>query len=752
MSQEGSMERTVQEHEEKPESVFSSVNAAPADAVSDDAKPSTSAEIAAATKEPSSEPPGGKEPQSFHFAGYGASQATSESVTLVPSASSSKLHVSEASAPHFEPSEPLPMPSRDLPQTPKSATAMTSLTLLVPTGKHQEEKARVAVKLPSPLDGEPGTPAEVPVSPKTQETPPTKYSFSSSIWDAFSLGAPKTGSHAQSLTSSSVPGSDKPQEFTEPTPQSKSLLHGGPSVPTAAADGTRTMTIEVKAESSEQSRAVLSPRNIVPWSCTPRRIEKKRETPEVAQEPLSPMSPVSVSSPGSLPSPRRTKAAYSHLLRDETYVPPRVPWATLIVTWLQVQSHWNFLHKHYPERCASVVTIVDDRHWERAPLAAFHHENVVHLASNLVSFFVKAFVLEAALGMTYFTAVLTIAIVLVGLVNTFIVAVASEFIKASPVRTMCSHTFAGVVVVLDMLARKHFSHSVIHYGPLVFNIWPLASMVVESFTLVMFSGKNLLPMVSGLLVGAFLAGTAAGNFIISVRYPRQHLHLCVVPKAPVTFLFAISIMAAYVYGPYPRPPAVAKSALTFRYPVWSLPGIRTLYLPNVFMMGYVIMSLLPVGAKLELEIGHYRFLGLVIGLLFAMNISLDSLAWVIWKHIIALRTEGPAPAPHSLSCGCGLVGVLLALKVIHHMRHPQSDYQMASFPIPVPFWAGVLMELAHLGCSMPQGSTFGHVTGVVLGLAVGHCRSEYFVNCIPGVGSFSASSTPQYRSESLPQH
>lgn len=74
-----------------------------------------------------------------------------------------------------------------------------------------------------------------------------------------------------------------------------------------------------------------------------------------------------------------------------------------------------------------------------------------------------------------------------------------------------------------------------------------------------------------------------------------------------------------------------------------------------------------------------------------------------------------------MSSGCSLIGTLLALKTVHYRKHRDScGYQMASFTIPVPFWTGVLLELAHVRFFITGTSTVGHVSGILAGLIVAH--------------------------------
>ncbi|KAK8759408.1 hypothetical protein V5799_002958 [Amblyomma americanum] len=318
---------------------------------------------------------------------------------------------------------------------------------------------------------------------------------------------------------------------------------------------------------------------------------------------------------------------------DEAFAAPRVPWATFITMGIHVHAHWSYLHRHHAERCASVAAILDGGHWDRVAFAAFHHSDVVHLTSNMFSFFFKGLLLETALGPIHFASVLATAVVMVGLLSALALLMLYEVTSLSHVQVMCMHTFAGVIVCLEVLTRKYFYYSRIHYGKYEFGLRPLAFVLFELLVLYASSVNNPLPMISGLVAGAFLSKTSLGKFITS-------------------------------------------------------------------------------------------FLCLAFGLLFTVNVLQDGLSWILWTYLTAFRGDLPTPVPLSSSCSAGLVGTLLAMKIIHQKRHPYRDYQVASFPIPMPFWTCVPLELAHLHLFMPRGSTVDHVTGVLLGLIFTHYYRE----------------------------
>ncbi|KAH7974492.1 hypothetical protein HPB49_015937 [Dermacentor silvarum] len=402
---------------------------------------------------------------------------------------------------------------------------------------------------------------------------------------------------------------------------------------------------------------------------------------------------------------------------EELTTASRFPLATLIVIFLQVQAHLNFLNKHYPERCASVAAILHDGLWERVAPAAFHHDNIVHITANVASFFFKGLILEAALGTKYFVCVLAIVVILVGVVNLSLLKMLCTLAGTTHLETTCMHTFAGVVVALELLHREHFCGSTIHLGgKLVVSERPLTCVLLELLILCVSSPKSFVPMVSGLLVGLLLAEGLMGKFII--RMPRRpgRLHVCGVPGTAVTCLFIACACIAHASGPYPILPAVDQATWTLEHSPFVLPLV---YVGNVCHLAYVLLSLLAVGQRLERDLGHYRFLALLVGLILAVTVLRDGLPAVIWKHL--LRRRDPLPALFRRpgdDCGCALFCAVLALKAVYHRGRGRSLYEMASFPVHMPFWPGVALELMLLHLQTHQSSSFGHVIGVLLGLAV----------------------------------
>ncbi|XP_049513729.1 uncharacterized protein LOC119431190 isoform X6 [Dermacentor silvarum] len=144
-----------------------------------------------------------------------------------------------------------------------------------------------------------------------------------------------------------------------------------------------------------------------------------------------------------------------------------------------------------------------------------------------------------------------------------------------------------------------------------------------------------------------------------------------------------------------------------------------LYQPDVYWLAYAVLSIWDVGQELEQEIGHLGFLFLAGLLLKALHVLLDGLCWILWCHLLALGDNLPTPVPHSSSCTCGLVAALMALKVVHHVMHPGCVYRMASMPIYVPFWTGVLFELAVQNVASGSAAyIYGPILGILLGIAV----------------------------------
>lgn len=709
MSYQGSDPHATVDEKDKQDGTVSTTDGALTDAAHT-AEPSASTDVPATGTAPSQDATASQESQSSQPMDRGARDVPADTVAVTENASPSRKQTTAAAASIPEVTELRAEQVSEACQTPKSPlVASRSLTLLFSPGKQQQLPRSPLNLKASTTSSEPGMydSRRNPMSPRSPESPPLKFWSSGGLLDV------------ASAVSSDVLSS--------------------------------TQQVRSQDEPAAEYGAMTSPRALQPRSETPKRLVRKPGTPVAAMGVASwpsRASPAPMGSPAVVwPSTQGEGTVLqspSAAMTYERYVPARVPWMTLLVIWLQVRAHWMFLHKHYPERCASVRTILMEGHWERALLAAFHHADAEHLLSSLLSFLPKALILEAALGTTHFASLFAKVVVLVGFVNTLVVLLVFNLTAMSFLQTMCMHTFAGVIVTFELLMRTHFGSATIHYSNFELRIRSPAVMVLELIMLHFCSGKNDFPMVSGLLVGAFLAKTSLGNFITRIRRPRQHLQLCVVPAVPVTYLLIAIIIVAFLYGPYPDRSAPNAVQLTFLYSVWDPLFLPALYLPNIYQLTFVVLSLFAVGKELERDLGHYGFLCLAAGLLLGLNVLLDGLSWIAWKHLGAFQDGLPPPVRHSRSCSCALVGVLLAMKVVHHRRHPHCEYDMARFPIYVPFWTGVLLELMLLHLQMPEGHTLGHVTGILLGLVVTNCRKECFANCIPGVlGRFLATGTPE---------
>ncbi|XP_077495681.1 uncharacterized protein LOC144106714 [Amblyomma americanum] len=711
MSQQGSDDHATVENKDDQGGGVSTTDAAVADAAHTP-QPSATTDVPDTGAAPSSDTTASQQPHSSQPLDSGALGASANSVAVTENASPSLQQASEAAAPIPEVTKLRAEQVTEACQTPQpTAVAYRSLTLQFSPGK-QRHLPRSSSKLrTSTTSSEPGTPDGLrsPMSPRSVETSPLKFRPLGRLLDIVSA------------VSSNVLSSTRETRGQE--------------------------------EPSREYGVVSSPRALMPRSETPKRLATKPGTPVAATGASSPPSratPPSVATPAVVWPSTLGEGTAIHspntAIAYERYVPPRIPWVTLLVMCLQVRAHWMFSHKHYSERCASVRTILLDGHWERALFAAFHHADAEHLLSSLLSFLPKALILEAALGATHFASLFVKVAVLVGVVNSLVVRLISQFPPLSVLRTTCTHTFAGVIAVFELLIRTHFGRATIHYGNYQLGIRSPVVMVVELLLLHLCSNKNDCPIVSGLLVGTFLAKTSLGNFITRIRRPRQHLQLCVVPCAPVTYLLIAVITVAFLYGPYPDRSAPNAMQLTFLYPVWEPLFLPALYLPSVYQLAFVVLSLFRVGRELERDLGHYGFLIFATGLLLGVNALLDGLSWIAWRHLVAFQDDLPPPVRHSSTCSCALVGALLAMKVIHHRRHPHCEYHMACFSIYVPFWTGVLLELTLLHLEMPDGYTLGHVTGILLGLVVNNCRKECFANFLPRVlERFLVRATPEDR-------
>ncbi|KAH7957338.1 hypothetical protein HPB52_017926 [Rhipicephalus sanguineus] len=533
-----------------------------------------------------------------------------------------------------------------------------------------------------------------PLSPRPPGTPPQRSENFSMLWDDVASPDANTGATVQPVTRASQ--SDEHLPLRKPVLQKakedlyKESTRSADLNALAAAQSRTRVSEDVDMNASQEPRDPGSPRLLVLWSETPKRIDVRRGTPEVIRDASSLSLSVStseVSSPQigtALSSPRLRRVASSST--------PRFPWATLAVICLQLHAHWNHLHKDYPERCASVSTIMIENRCERLLFAAFHHVDVNNLALNSLCFFATGVLLEAGLGTVHFAVLFATVAALVGAANTFALMLAYEYTRLSWLFTTCLHTFAGVIVALQVLTIYHFGRARIRYGNRKFQFPSMPFGILEMVTfLACTKHNNYIVMCSGFLVGRFLARTSPGNFITRTRRPRRYLHLCVVPYAPITYMFAAFIIAAFLYGPFPDAVTLADTGLSFPHPLWRPLILPLLYQPNICMLAYVVLSLLDVGKELEQDFGHIGFLCLAGTLLLAVNGLLGFLSGTIWCHLLALGENLPTPVPHSSLCTCTPVATLMALKVIHHVRHPRCVYSMTSVAIHIPFWTGMLL-------------------------------------------------------------
>ncbi|KAH7975290.1 hypothetical protein HPB52_000005 [Rhipicephalus sanguineus] len=662
--------------------------------------------------------------------GSGVSEVSIASVPLTSGSSLPRQQIFESAMPSSVLPGPLPNVVSEASQTLDPApTLYRSLTLQYSPSRTQQNSTP-ELQFADSFAGLPSAGQETSATSPSQETQdPTS-------WSSFSL----------SNLLSSLNFTNRPVLRNAPQYNNFNSAENVVSTTFASIPKQGSGTLPSKLEDGEDPVLVESRTLLVPWSLSPRRLDRMIGSPQAIEDP--PSSPVTTSPSPVLDFPESASPEVSQ--SGETFDEPRVPYFTLFVTMLQMRAHWNFLHKYYPERCASISTVVEEGLWERALFAAFHHKNVIHLLSNLTSFLVSGLVLEAALGSAYFGVVFAALVCLVGLVHTSLVLTIYEHTLEPHLAASCAHTFAGVTVAADILTRTHYGGSKIRYGSYEFEYTSLWVLLGELFVLYGVSADNLLPMASGLLVGGLLAKTRLGRCFVRAPSPARHVNLYVIPNAPVTFLLCVSIIVAHMCGPYLNHSHTAQPTLTFQDPVWQPPILPALYLPNIFQVQCVINYLWKVGRELEQDLGHLSFLRTVVGLLFGVNLMLDVVGWATRMHTIALRTDQPSPVAHSSCCGCGVVGVLMALAIVHHDRYNARRVPLALFSVPVPFWVEVMLSLAFFSWIMPAGSSVGHVIGVLLGLAVVNVKSEHFANCIPAVGSASARSSPRESTEAAP--
>ncbi|KAL3248368.1 hypothetical protein MRX96_056530 [Rhipicephalus microplus] len=172
--------------------------------------------------------------------------------------------------------------------------------------------------------------------------------------------------------------------------------------------------------------------------------------------------------------------------------------------------------------------------------------------------------------------------------------------------------------------------------------------------------------------------------------PRKsgHLYIWGVPGTAVTSVFIACACVVHASGPYPVLQSVDQDMWTFKHSVWQPFVVSSVYVGNACHLAYTLLSLLAVGQKLERDIGHYRFLVVFLGLLSAVIVIRDNVPAIVWRYVLLRRDPLPAAfLGHSGNdCGSALFCTVLAMKAVQYMS-----------------------EL---------GSSFGHVVGVLLGLAV----------------------------------
>ncbi|XP_072140657.1 uncharacterized protein [Dermacentor andersoni] len=732
MSEKRAAEHADSEQRDKQDAMSSSSDSTASGADREGHLPA-GGEIAATTAELSSSVTAEPEQRSSQHVGSGASDMSADSLVRKSGPSSSSPIQSEAAAVAAEQSAPLSEHKSEACQTPETANVeYRSLNLqFSPVRRHQEHRSSKPFLTLSPVWTENDWPdgQHSPLSLKAPRIWSQRPENLSMQWNSVTPPDVDTASTSttQSFTRASQPGKQSLsrktvlQQATEDL-EIESTPPAGLNV--SVVPQSRAQQRDAHDKAPHELEAPGSPLLLAPWRETPQNLDRKRGTPEVFRDTSSSAS--GSASASELSSPLIGSALHSPKLRSvASDTTPRIPWVTLAVIWLQLQSHWKYLHKDYPDRCASVSTILHENRWERVLFATFHHGDVQNLALNSLSLFAKGVLLEAGLGTAHFAALFFTAAVLVGLVNTFILFCLYEYTKLSSFQTVCSQTFVGVIMTLEALASTKFGKVRIHYGKRRFRFRRKLFAVLETVLLLSCTESNVCPIVSGILVGAFLAHTSLGNFITRIRRPRRSIYLCVLPYAPVTFLFVAAIIVAFLLGPFPDTVALAETGLSFSVPVWRPMLLPTLYQPDVYWLAYAVLSIWDVGEELEKDLGHLSFLFLAVLLVNALNVLLDGLCSSLWCHLLALGANLPTPVPHSSSCTCALVAALMALKVIHHVTHPGCVYRMASVPVYVPFWSGVLLELTVQNLASASAAyVFGPIVGILLGIAVAYAWIE----------------------------
>ncbi|KAL1431726.1 hypothetical protein MTO96_013834 [Rhipicephalus appendiculatus] len=181
--------------------------------------------------------------------------------------------------------------------------------------------------------------------------------------------------------------------------------------------------------------------------------------------------------------------------------------ATIALAALQVLVHWLSTYRRDHSLCASVATILEDGHWSRVVLAAFHHENRWQLAVNVASFLWKGVLLETTIGTPLFVVAMAKLVLMVGVANTLLNLVCDWVLNYTVgYDDACMCTFSGVLVALKVVNEKRHNFNAFHWGLLELELPPPRVAWLELILLHMTSSRSLTTLLSGAFVGFFFHG------------------------------------------------------------------------------------------------------------------------------------------------------------------------------------------------------------------------------------------------------
>nr|XP_057936096.1 rhomboid-related protein 4 [Doryrhamphus excisus] len=176
-----------------------------------------------------------------------------------------------------------------------------------------------------------------------------------------------------------------------------------------------------------------------------------------------------------------------------------IPPVTLGVLGLNV---YLFLFPAAPlmQACVSVKQAYLLKDWRRLLLSPVHHADDMHLYFNMVSFLMKGIRLERRLGSVWFSYVLSVFSLLIGVVYVGLEAALTELTQDQSYSNACAVGFSGVIFALKVLSNHYYPGGVTYVmGFPVSNRY--ASWVELVLIHITAPGTSLIGHLSGILVG-----------------------------------------------------------------------------------------------------------------------------------------------------------------------------------------------------------------------------------------------------------